>query len=410
VLVRSSLALGVCLVGLGLAAARASAGEALWLEVERPAVDERVRLSAPLVEVRGRTLIGDSDEPGSAGEIAELVGADVVLALDLSNTVLLAMGLDIDGDGKVGRDRRSRYLGAHDRPHRFWTTDPGDTIIRSEFLAAGALVDRLDERRARLGVLTYTGKPRVRAEVGSPEQATASLERIKITVDWTGTDISRALKLARDLLMEAPRKRGPSRPKIVLLFSDGQPTVPHNKYFAEQRALDVSRELADEGVQVYTLAFGEDAREEPGVLRDIAELTGGRYIKVLDPVRVLDDLATVEFVKPGGLTILNLTTGEAARAIRVFTDGSFDGFVNLVAGENRVEVAALGPDGERVRVERAVFYEKPETQTPEDRRRAARILVELRHRRAETEIASGTDKRYVRDSSVEVHPEAPKQP
>ncbi len=353
--------------------------------------------------------MGDSDEPGSGSEIAELVGADVVLALDLSNTALLAMGLDIDGDGKVGRDRRSRYWGANDRPHRFWTTDPDDTIIRSELLAAGALVDRLAERRARLGVLTYTGKPRVRAEVGSPEQAAASLERIKIRVDWTGTDISRALKLARDLLAEAPRKRGPSRPKIVLLFSDGQPTVPHNEYSARKRALDISRELADEGVQVYTLAFGEDAREEPGVLHDIAEITGGRTIVVLDPVEVLDDLAKVEFVKPGGLTILNLTTGEAARAVRVFSDGSFDGFVNLVAGENRIEVAALGPDGELVRVERAVFYEKPETATREDRRRAARILVELRHRTAETELASGTDKRYERDSSVEVHPEAPTQ-
>ncbi|MEE8313697.1 MAG: hypothetical protein V3R91_05195, partial [Myxococcota bacterium] len=82
------LALGFGLVGVGLAVAQAPAAESLWLAVERPAKNQRVRLSAPLVEIRGRALIGESQ--GSGREIGELVSADVVLALDFSNTALLA--------------------------------------------------------------------------------------------------------------------------------------------------------------------------------------------------------------------------------------------------------------------------------------------------------------------------------
>ncbi len=398
------LAIGVSVAVLGLAAAGAPAEEMLWLAVERPTENQRVRLSAALVEVRGRTLIGEPDEFGSGAGIQELVSADVVLALDLSNTTLWAMGVDVDGDGKVGRDRRVSY-GRPPRLYRSWTTDPDDTIIHSELLAARTLVDRLGERRARLGILTYTGKPRPRVEVGSPEHAIEGLERIRIRVDWTGTNISSALRLARDMLLEAPRKRGPSRPRIVVLFSDGQPTVPRNEHVARRRALRAARELADAGVQVYTLAFGEDAREDPGVLQEIAEVTGGRFVEVEDPKRVLEELGKVAFAKPAGLLIRNRTTGQVARAVRVFTDGSFDGFVPLAPGWNWLEVSAIGPHGQRVGVERRVFYEKPEIESLEDRRHAARMLVELRHRAAETELASQTEAGPRRESDVEIYPD-----
>ena len=403
------LTIGVGVVVLGLAATRAPAEETLWLAVERPTEDQRVRLSAPLVEVRGRTLLGEPHESGSGAGIQELVSADVVLALDLSNTSLMAMGVDVDGDGKVGRDRPALY-GWPRRSYRSWTTDPDDTIIHSELLAARTLVDRLGERRARLGILTYTGKARARAEVGSPEQAILELERIRIRVDWTGTDISRALRLARDMLLDAPPRRGPSRPRIVVLFSDGKPTVPRNEHVAERSALRAARALTEDGVQVYTLAFGEDAREEPGVLQKIAEITGGRFVEVEDPARVLEELAKVEFVKPAGLLIRNITTEQIARAVRVFTDGSFDGFVPLAPGWNRLEVSAIGPDGERVGVERRVFYEKPEVESLEDRRRAARMLVELRHRAAETELASQTVAGSRRQRDLEIYPEPPSAP
>lgn len=380
---------------IALAASQAAAQESLWLTLDRPGHDEHVRLVAPLVEVRGRTVVAVTDgaerlPPGDARGV-ELVSADVVLALDLSNTALHAMGLDVDGDGKVGKDRRRWYPGMSERPYRFWTSDPGDTIVRAELLAAGSIVERLADRSVRIGVLTYTSEPRELAEVGTPEAALEGLERIRIEVDWSGTDISRALQRADEMLDLAPRKRGPARPRIVLLFSDGDPTVPHNQWLAKREAVKVARELAQEGVQIYALGFGEDVREEPGVLGELAELTGGRYIPVLEPANVLRDLASIEFAKPGGLTMTNLTTGESGRAIRVFSDGSFDGFLGLAAGANLLEVAADGPDGERVREQRLVFYEKPSEQTLEDRRRAARMLVELRHRFAETELASLAD-------------------
>ena len=93
---RTQLALGLALAVIGGGAVRAPAEDSLWLELDRPAPNQRVRLAAPLVEVRGRTLIADLDGMRAEGEVGELVSADVVLALDLSNTSLWAMGIDVE--------------------------------------------------------------------------------------------------------------------------------------------------------------------------------------------------------------------------------------------------------------------------------------------------------------------------
>ena len=200
-------------------------------------------------------------------------------------------------------------------------------------------------------------------------------------------------------------------------LADGADLVIHSatKYLGGHNDLlagvVVGPALSAEGVQVYTLAFGEEAREEPGVLLDIASITGGRFIRVMQPTNVLADLASVEFAKPWGLAIRNLTIGRPARAVRVFTDGSFDGFVDLALGENQIEVLATGSNGDWTRVRRTVFYEKPDQETLEDRRRAARMLVELRHRGTETELASRGQRAPVRERTIEIYPEVvPPQP
>jgi hypothetical protein len=319
------------------------------LQLDSPAPGQRVRLSVPVVKVSGR----------AAG--ADLYASDIVIAIDVSNSALLAAGVDVDGDGAVGTTRRwAKRGGGRGRPHRSWTTDPDDTIIRSEFIAAKFLIAGLAPRKNRIGILTYTGRTRVRAEVGPPEDALDSVERIRIVEDWTGTDIARALGKAAEMLVEAQPRRGPQRQRTILLFSDGEPTVPSAEHWARRGALAKAGELALRQIRVCTFAFGEDADME--FLSRLARVTQCQLIPFEEPQDLILDRVS-EPPEPLRLRIVNLTTGKAARAVRILPDGAFDGFAMLVRGENRIQVSATLADGRHVSTVRIVHYEPAETES-----------------------------------------------
>jgi hypothetical protein len=348
--------------------------EARGLELDSPAPGQLVKLSAPVVEVSGRA------------DPAELYASDIAIAIDLSNSALLAAGADVDGDGTLGRTRAWAKDGnGRGRASRRWTTDPDDTVIHSELIAARLLIKGLAARENRIGVLTYTGFPLVIAPIGPPEAALAAVERIKIVVDWSGTNLARALEAAAWMFAEAPPMPGPERRRTILLFSDGKPTVPYIEYTATRRAIEKTRALAERRIRLCTFAFGEDADLE--FLSKLARMTQCHLI----PFEVPRDLL-IDHVggppEPRELTIVNLTTGEPARAVRIFPDGAFDGFAMLVPGENQIEVNATLDDGRRVTASRTVHYEPVEDENEQDRSNAARLLLELRRRTSEVEAAN----------------------
>ena len=92
--------------------------------------------------------------------------------------------------------------------------------------------------------------------MGSPEAALAALDAFKVKVDLTGTDLRDALDDAADLLYEALPRRGPPRPLVVVLLSDGD---LHSPYRSHIMARNAARRLAQEGVRVHVLAFGKKA-------------------------------------------------------------------------------------------------------------------------------------------------------
>ena len=116
------------------------------------------------------------------------------------------------------------------------------------------------------------------------------------------------------------------------------------------------------------------------------------------------------YVPLAELEIRNQTTGRLARAQRIFPDGSFDAFLGLVPGRNELELVGTGGDGRLSRARRTVTFERvgSETETEAERRKAARMLVKLRHRTAETAAAPEPERRRLRE--VEVVPEASVQP
>jgi hypothetical protein len=319
-----------------------------------------------------------------------LSDSDLVIALDRSNSALLASGHDIDGDGAVGRNRHSvKRDHGYGEPHRTWTDDPGDTILAAELAEATRLVDALLDRRSRVGLLTFTNVVHRRAPVGDPSAARAALAAMRPSLDheWTGTNLARALAIAGGMLDSAPPVPARGRLRSILLFSDGRPTQPGGTHWASLEALAAARELGERGIAVYSVAIGE--LSEPEFLAELATASGGGLLSLEDlralalqrPPRPSDDLE---------LAIENLTTQRRARSVRIFPDGSFDGLVPLVEGENLLEIRAFLEDGRGWSERRVVRYgpSDPATQAPQSS--VEQELLELRDRRREIR-GSGRD-------------------
>jgi hypothetical protein len=350
-----------------------------------------VRNAAGLVEVTGR--VGPD----------WLLHADVVLAIDRSNSSLKASGIDLDGDGRVGstyRFARDDKLAAG-RHWRSWTSDPDDAMVWVELEAARNLIRSLDSAHTRIGVLTYTDKTRTRALLGSPLSALQSLDTIVVSEEPEGTtDVARALRGARDLFLAAPHLDEPDRPRVVFLFSDGRPNVypgaPSGKsarYWAKQAAIQEAEALTERQIAVCTLGFGEgilskdpDKREEDDIafLDNLARATGCVHIPIDDPGVLRFDRAP-RFASPTDFELRNLTTGRPGRALRVLESGLFDGFVELAPGENTLEVSARLAEGQRLVERRVVYYEPGEAEGEEEREATARLLLRLRERTRQLE-------------------------
>jgi hypothetical protein len=91
----------------------------------------------------------------------------------------------------------------------------------------------------------------------------------------------------------------------------------------------------------------------------MAVWTGGRLEAVSRPAMVVAELRRLDLVGMAEVSVVNQTTGQAARALRVFPDGTFDAFVELAAGRNQLRFAARGRDGRVHQVDRWVTYREP---------------------------------------------------
>jgi hypothetical protein len=343
-----------------------------WLALELPEV---VHSSVALAEFRGRV----------SG--ADLASADVVLVIDLTNTTLESSGVDADGDGTLGEDHGWAKEGTRSdvrwgRPARSWTTDFDDAIVSVELEASRRLLAALAGRNCRVGIVTFTGRPRVLVPVGPVEDAQAALERLRVPVDRTGTEARLALRRAGRLVDDAPPARGTPRRPILVFLSDGAET---NRQQQKLRS-DAEREaaaLASRGIAVYALGFGSDEAEDPEFMRRLAAFGGGRYVHVFRAEDVLELVSPV--VEIADVPVTNRALPDAgARALRVFPDGSFDGFLPLAPGPNPIELEVVLADGRRVRALHTLRYEPADEPAAAD----AALLDALRERTAETELAN----------------------
>jgi len=360
-------------------AAPGSAGERdLWLEVDAPVAGTMRVGPVGLVLVRGFAGIGP--------------GHDVVVLIDTSGSTLDPAGFDVDGDGSVGRRLRSA-----DDPYRSWNprrqcSDPGDTLRAAELAATRELAAELAESgRARMGVVAFDGSARTLAPLGEPVRAAElAVEALDGSLKTGWSDVAGALEHAATLL-EA--NGSGERTRSIVLLSDG---LAQRSGLDEQRAqraaTDLAHSLGERSIRVHTFGLAPPTSAGADVLERIARESGGRFVAVPDPAKLVPDLLQIELAPLEGIQVRNASADLPARAVRVLPDGAFDGVVPLLPGSNRIEVIAHWPGGEPQRVERTVEFEARPAETLEEARAVAADLDELRRRTLELELAAAVER------------------
>jgi hypothetical protein len=389
-----------------------------WLEVTEPRA-ERSTTSLPLLEVKGWA---------SARERRR---HDLVIVLDLSDSTVLSCGVDLDGDGlgAVTDPGFLRWLTAQPNLRgalvgRLRQVDLDDSILMAEIMAAEALIKRLDPLVFRIGIVTFSDSARIAAPLGSPRgQLLQALHEVRrgFYQELLGTNFYDAIRTAQTELGPSPTQNeegpafGEDRERSILFLSDGVPTLPLPAAWAPNYALVASRVAANAGIRLYSFALGQEAEEALEVYHQMASLSGGRFERITRPADAIARLRQVDLVGLEELRVVNRSNGKTARALRVFPDGSFDGFVELAEGENQLEFTATARDRGETSVIREVIRlpgscENVGGQGAECER-LRELLEELRRRTLETalwaEIESG---RNFHRLEVEIQPERPRPP
>ncbi len=359
-----------------------AAGErAPWLHLAAPEEGETL-VSLPLVEVRG--FVGAGRRPPS----------NIVVLIDLSRSTLLPAGFDVDLDGKIGKrtigSRRSRY-----------STDPGDTIVRANLLGAEILIEDLARSETRIGLVTFWERARIYADLGPAFHALDALSRLSVRREdiQTRTNLARGLRTALHVLAEQSFPLdGDSR---IVVFSDGDPTYP-SPAVARQRALRVAQDAAASGVYIDALEFG--VTRGPGVLSELARITGGVFVSAQQR-NDYTALLPIREAAPREVLLANGTSDEPGRLVRVFPDGSFDGYVRLIKGRNEVEVTARLNDGTTLSASRTVYFDSRPARDVSEMRRIVELRNNLSHRHAETELATRAGRGTARTKGLQMQVE-----
>jgi len=281
----------------------------------------------------------------------ELDVFDLVIVIDRSKSTDAPTGVDIDGDGYVGRAPESRYAdGSSD--------DQGDSVLAAEVVAARTLIEQLDPETTRVAVVAFSGDT-------DPETPDASVlsalsndyseaNRVldEVLDDWPSgrTHLAAAIHTATAELLglgATPSSPRPEAKKIILLMTDGQPTLPVPFAPGEnaEASFRAARLAARGGIRIDSFAIGRDANEDPEVTRAISALTHGEFTGVLEPRDLVSTFESLRLASVRAVEALNRTTGAVSDAVMLEPDGRFSALVALAPGENVLEIRAQGETG-----------------------------------------------------------------
>jgi hypothetical protein len=154
-------------------------------------------------------------------------------------------------------------------------------------------------------------------------------------------------------------KTDPGSEKVVLFFTDGQPTLPFDGGAVAQNVRSVLR-AADQAkrarVTIHSFAIGPDALAGPVAAVEMARMTGGRFTPVRKPGDLVEVIRNVDFANLESLSVRNETLDEPASELIQKADGGFGALVPLAGGRNVIEVVARTSDGSEAREQVVVHH------------------------------------------------------
>ena len=309
----------------------------------------------------------------------------MVVVIDRTASTFLPSGVDLDGDGEVGKIVRT--------PTRYgqWiqrVSDPDDTIAQAQMIAARGLIERLNPKSTRMGLVTFGRTERVLARLGSSrEELLDVLNQLPNRPEKGGTYFYGAIIASIKVFELAEGSEDGSRHRSMIFLSDGRPNEPPPGSFAAKAAVRASQHAAKANIRIYAFALGTEVAANPDVFIDMTRANGGELLIVENPGEIVEYVPYMSLTKLRKLEIKNVTTGRSARAVRLFPDGTFDGFAPLVPGENLLRVTLHDDSGASRSLERTVTFEKTSADTVEARKRLELLLEQLRLRTLETQLA-----------------------
>ncbi len=280
-----------------------------------------------------------------------------------------------------------------------------ESVLGAEVAAIESLLDGLDPRTTRVGLVSFAGD-------GNPHAASAwvdapltsnyaelrrALEDRLLVDPEGGTNLSAgllrgAIEVLGTRSAESSKRRNAARHLVVL--TDGLPTLPERD--PEGAAIASARKLAKRGVRVHVFEIGGRAGGRSRAGPAIARITHGEHHDVSDLSKLAPLLGQIEFRSLRELRVTNRTTSSAAIELVRDDDGGYGALVPVVSGPNRIEVVAVAADGRERRVEREIVFSDVEL---DERQRARQArLLELR---AAAEVRART----ARQKQLEVAPE-----
>ena len=347
----------------------------------------------------------------AAPDLNDVQHFDVVFVIDTSGSTVEPTGQDVNGNGIVGK----APLGAVGSVFGLGSSDPGDSILSAEILAARELLQGLDRRTTRVGLVSFAGMPS-----DQPGGFRRRIPKAAITEEPLTTDYGRI----EDALMRIFR-RGPdgmthmaagidqatiellglrgslSQPdkhaeKLVLFFTDGTPTLPYENM--EKPNIEAVFRAAERarrgGIKIHSFALGPDALDGPIATVEMASRTHGYFTPVRNPGDLIQVVEVVRFTEIESVRVSNRTTGADADDVQLNADGSWSALVPLAVGRNEIEVVATADDG-RTASETTVLQHAPGEAEPavprelvaQRNRLLERRLLELRRGRIASERA-----------------------
>jgi len=421
----------LCLVaGLWLAGPPASArADAVAIRIDNPANGSVVESELHMAELEGLA--------SAAGDGAR--GYDVMIVLDVSKSTQNASGADVDEDGRVGEDPHLGLFAPGEYPDDVYSTDPEDTILHAEVKAARVLLDGFDPSRVRVGLVTFSGE--VDPATGRqrrPDQRDATLQ-VPLTQDFAklraaldrvlaagpngATNFAAGLRLATQELAGLTGSTSTPRPgarPVILFLTDGRPSFPAGLATVEdpgdlEAAVAAARVAQAAGIRINTYAVGMDALAQPKAATEVARVTLGTYTPVVEPGAIVAALQSVSFANVEDVGVVNLTTQESAPDVRLNPDGSFQAFVPVREGRNRILVNALASDGSEANLEFEFDFRVAEKKGLEKQAELARLRKLndelIRHLEAERIKRARREQRIQRELEIRVErPEAADRP